>query len=275
MIQWFPGHMAKAIRQIKEKQVLVDLFLIVLDGRAPISSYNEEFDKIAPEKPRLFVITKSDMADKNKINTILKRFENNSSSKAILVNLKENISKKIILKSINHLLENKRKKDMEKGFLKPRLRVFVVGVPNSGKSTLINLIASAKTKVGDMPGVTKGQQWINAGDFQLLDTPGILWPKFDDQLIGIKLAIIGSIKPDIIPKKDFFNFGYKLLSQYYPEKILKLGLEPAIDETEIYNNLYKLGKLKLFLTKNNQPDLEKTMQWFIIYLRKLTNVTYD
>ncbi|WP_436358900.1 ribosome biogenesis GTPase YlqF [Mycoplasma sp. 480] len=274
MIQWFPGHMAKAMKQIQEKQVLADLFLIVLDGRAPISSYNEEFDKISPSKPRLFVITKSDMSDKSKINKILSRF-NSENSKVIFVNLKENSSKKIILKAINERLEEKRKKDSAKGLLKPRLRVFIMGVPNSGKSTLINLISNAKTKVGDMPGVTKGQQWINAGDIQLLDTPGILWPKFQDELIGIKLAIIGSIKPEIIPKKDFFNFGYKLLSEYYPNKIIDLGLTPSTDETEIYNNLYKLGKIKLFLTKNNQPDLEKTMQWFIIYLRKLTNVTYD
>ncbi|UWD34128.1 ribosome biogenesis GTPase YlqF [Mesomycoplasma molare] len=266
--------MAKAIKQIKEKQVLADLFLIVLDGRAPISSYNEEFDKISPEKPRLFVITKSDMADKSKIQKILERFDN-TSSKVIFVNLKDNKSKKIIFSAINSQLELKRKKDLEKGLLKPRLRVFILGVPNSGKSTLINLLANSRAKVGDMPGVTKGQQWINAKDIQLLDTPGILWPKFEDQLIGIKLAIIGSIKPEIIPKKDFFNFGYKLLSNYYPEKIIELGLDPAEDEVEIYNNLYKLAKIKHFLIKNTQPDLEKTMQWFIIYLRKLTNVTYD
>ncbi|MBN3534398.1 ribosome biogenesis GTPase YlqF [Mycoplasma procyoni] len=274
MIQWFPGHMAKALKQIKEKQVLADLFIIVLDGRAPISSYNEEFDKISPEKPRLFVVTKKDMADASKIDKIQQRFSN-SNSKVVFVNLKEGSSKKLILNSINEQLKEKREKDLKRGLLKPRLRVFIMGVPNSGKSTLINHISGSKTKVGDMPGVTKGQQWINAGDIQLLDTPGILWPKFEDQLIGIKLAIIGSIKPDIIPKKEFFNFGYKLLSEYYPHKIRELNLEPTTDETEIYNNLYNLAKEKNFLVKNNQPDLEKTMQWFIIYLRKLTNVTYD
>ncbi|WP_240532068.1 ribosome biogenesis GTPase YlqF [[Mycoplasma] collis] len=275
MIQWFPGHMSKAMREIKEKEKICDLFLIVLDARAPISSYNEDFDKISPHKPRLFVIAKKDYGDENKLELLIKKFENSNKSKAILVNLKNNSSKKIILKNIHSLLNEKKEKDLKKGFLKPQMRVFVLGVPNSGKSTLINLLASSKAKVGDKPGVTKSQQWIKTQDIQLLDTPGILWPKFDDQLIAMKLAIIGSINPEIIPKRTFFTFGYKLLSKYYPEKIKKLNLEPTEDEIEIYNNLYKLAKNKNFLLKNNQLDIEKTTQWFIIYLRKLINVTYD
>ncbi|VEU59542.1 GTPase [Mesomycoplasma neurolyticum] len=267
--------MSKAIKEIKEKEKICDLFVIVLDARAPISTYNEEFDKISPHKPRLFVITKKDYGDLKKLKLILKKFENNSKSKVILVNLKNNFSKKIILENINELLKEKKQKDLQKGLLKPQLRVFVVGVPNSGKSTLINLLASSKAKVGDKPGVTKSQQWIKAKNIQLLDTPGILWPKFDDQFVAMKLAIIGSINPDIIPKQSFFTFGYRLLSKYYPEKILNLNLTPTEDEVEIYNNLYLLAKNKNFLLKNNKLDVEKTSQWFRNYLRKITNVTYD
>jgi len=150
--------MSKAINQIKEKQTLADLFVVVLDARAPISSYNEEFDKIGPTKPRLFVITKRDLADQNKLDKIKSKF-NHSNDKVLVVSLKSKSSQKKILKAAEALLEDKRQRDLAKGLLKPRLRAIVVGVPNSGKSTLINLMAGkSSAKVGNMPGVTKGQQ---------------------------------------------------------------------------------------------------------------------
>lgn len=275
MIQWFPGHMAKAIRQIKEKEALADLFIVILDARAPISSYNEEFDKIAPKKPRLFVITKEDLGDVQKLDKVRTRF-NNAIDKVIVTNLKNNNSKKKILQAANELLKSKKEKDLKNGLLKPRLRAIVIGVPNSGKSTLINLLSSSsKAKVGNMPGVTRGQQWISTGEIQLLDTPGVLWPKFEDELIGIKLAIIGSIKTDIIPKQELFYAGYKLLSTYYPEKIESLGLKPVLTEAEIYSNLHVLCEIKKFLIPGGKPDLDKGMKWFSTYLRDLKGVTYD
>ncbi|MGY6171969.1 ribosome biogenesis GTPase YlqF [Candidatus Mycoplasma pogonae] len=266
--------MAKAMKQIKEKQSLADLFIIVLDARAPISTYNAEFDDIVPSKPRLFVITKVDLADANKLNAITQRF-NSVNSKTILVNLKKNVSKAKLLKMIQQMLEEKKQRDLKKGLLKPRLRIFVMGVPNSGKSTLINLLANSKTKVGNMPGITRSQQWINCGEFQLLDTPGILWPKFDDQLVAIKLAIIGSISFDAIANKEFFDESYRLLSKYYPEKLTLLGLEPANNEVAIYNNLYKLCSLKNMFLNNHQPDTKKAIEWFRNYVKDLKNVTYD
>lgn len=267
--------MAKALRQIREKEVLCDLFIVVLDARAPISTYNSEFDKIAPKKPRLFVITKDDLSDKSKLPALLTRF-NHESDKAIVVNLKSSQAKKKILDAANLLLLPKKTEDLKKGLTKARLRALVIGVPNSGKSTLINLLASqAKTKVGNMPGVTRGQQWVNAGEIQLLDTPGILWPKFEDELIGVKLAIIGSIKMQIIPPQELFFAGYKLLSKYYPEHVQKLGLIPSEDEKIIYTNLFTLCEKKQFVKKGNLPDTDKAMKWFATYLRDLPGVTYD
>lgn len=274
MIQWFPGHMAKALKEIREKQALADLFIIVLDARAPLSSYNEEFDNIAPHKPRLFVITKTDMADLQKMPLIRNKF-NSKNSLLLEVNLKKSSSKNKIIKAAETLLESKKLRDLAKGLLKPRLRAFVMGVPNSGKSTLINLLAGSNVKTGNMPGITRSQQWINAGSLQLLDTPGILWPKFEQQLIGIKLAVIGSIKFDIIPARELFNQSYKLLSKYYPEKIIALTLEPTQDEVEIYNNLHKLCDFKKFYINGKQANLEKAIRWFTIYLRDLKGVTYD
>lgn len=275
MIQWFPGHMAKALRQIKEKEPLADLFIVVLDARAPISSYNEEFDEIAPRKPRLFIITKKDLADNSKLDKLGQRF-NHENDKVIFADLRNNSSKKKIINAANELLKPKRDKDLKSGLVKARLRAIVVGVPNAGKSTLINLLTSSRSaKVGNMPGVTKGQQWVNAGDIQLLDTPGILWPKFEDELTGVKLAVIGSIKADIIPEQEFFNFGYKLLSKYYPNKLKELNLESTNNENDIYSNLIKLCKEKKFVLQGNQPDLKKGMIWFRNYIRDLKGVTYD
>ncbi len=275
MIQWFPGHMAKAMRKIKEKEKLIDLFIVVLDARAPISSYNEEFDLIAPSKPRLFVVSKVDKADNLKINKVKKKF-NYENDSVIFCNLTNNKFKKIILKEVKNLLKTKKQKDLKLGLFKPRLRVIVLGVPNSGKSTLINLLSSSNaTKVANKPGITRGEQWVNINGIQLLDTPGILWPKFKEKSTGIKLIIIGSIKSDIIPLDELFNEGFKLISKYYPQKIEKLNLKPTQNETKIHSNLVKLCNNKNFVLKNNKPDLNKGMNWFNNYLKNIKGVTYD
>ncbi|WP_371246043.1 ribosome biogenesis GTPase YlqF [Mycoplasmopsis agassizii] len=273
-INWYPGHMAKTLRQLKEKAQLADLFVIVLDARAPISSYNDTFDEIEKNKPRLFLISKKDLGDLNKLEKIKERFA--SQDNVMLVDLKKENTRNLILKRIEKLLIPKRLQERKKGLLKPRLRVFVVGVPNSGKSTLINLLAKAKkTKVGNMAGITRGQQWVNVGDIQLLDTPGLLWPNLDDQNVAIKLAIIGAIKRDVIPLDLLFNLSYSMASSFYPDKLKAMNLEPAFTSVDIYSQLIKMFERSNLTRKNFENELDKLRLMFYETCRNWTGVTYD
>lgn len=267
--------MAKALREVTEMQKVVDLFVIVLDARAPLSTYNFDFDKLAPHKKRLFVISKIDLGDREKINKIIPRF-NNENDKVIVANFKESQSRKKILAMMDEQLKEKREKEKKRGLVNPRLRVMVLGVPNSGKSTLINLLfGSNKLKVENRPGVTKQVQWVKINDFYILDSPGILWPKLESEEIGLKLAMIGSIKLDIIPREFLFYKSYELLSKYYPKKIEELGLKPSANETEIYSQLLTICKNKGLLDKDKKPDLPRGMTFFTNYFLNLKNVTYD
>ncbi|WP_025755372.1 ribosome biogenesis GTPase YlqF [Mycoplasmopsis cricetuli] len=272
-IQWYPGHMAKGMKEIKELANLADIFIIVLDARCPISSYNEEFDKIFPNKPRLFIMSKSDLMDKTKKEIITKRF---SDSSILWLDLRKNNSKKIILNKIKNIMQEKIIKDKNKGLLKSRFKSFVVGIPNCGKSTLINLVSSKSSlKVANFPGVTKQKQWVVIDEFYFLDTPGILLPKFENQEVAIKLATIGSIKVENFPIETITEKIYALISKYYPEKILNLGLVPAENSTEIYNQLIEYGlKNKIFSTKG-KIDTSKVYKLFINWAKNLKNVTYD
>ncbi|AKA49988.1 GTPase [Mycoplasmopsis gallinacea] len=273
LIQWFPGHMSKAMKDIKESANLADLFVVVLDARCPISSYNEDFDAIQPQKPRLFIITKSDLMDKSKKDQIAKRFGNEN---LLWLDLRQKSSKKIILKKIKQILKEKIARDKAKGMLVSRLKSFVVGIPNCGKSTLINLVSSkSRLKVADMPGVTRVKQWVMDGEFWFLDTPGILLPKFDDQENAIKLLAIGSIKNDIFPLEFVAIQLWALVSKYYPEKLIDLGMTPSEDTVQIYGLFHEYAEKFGFLKEKGKVDLQKAQINFINWVKALKGVTYD
>ena len=219
-IQWFPGHMAKARREVSEKLKFVDIVFELVDARLPISSRNPMLDQLLQQKPRLILINKADLADP--VQT--KKWENYFQAQgylALAINAQDNQGVKAIVPTAKQVLKEKIARDKARG-LKPRaIRAMVIGIPNVGKSTLMNRLVGKKiAQTGNKPGVTKGQQWLRFGtDLELLDTPGILWPKFEDPEIGKKLALTGAIKDQLIHLDDIALYGLDFFARYYPERI--------------------------------------------------------
>lgn len=243
-IQWFPGHMAKARREISEKLKYVDIVFELVDARLPLSSRNPMLDQLLQQKPRLVLINKADLADAQQIKLWEKYFEKKGFYTQA-INAQENKSIKVIHAKAKEVLKEKIARDQAKG-LKPRaIRVMVIGIPNVGKSTLMNRLVGKKiAQTGNKPGVTKGQQWLRSGkDLELLDTPGILWPRFEDQEIGKKLALTGAIKDQLLHLDDIAIYGLDFFARYYPatlkkryhlsdEEVQLLGPELLIKVTE-------------------------------------------
>lgn len=217
-IQWFPGHMAKARREIEEKLKVVDIALVLVDARIPISSQNPMAMEILKNKPQLMILTKSDMADSNMTKKWEKYFLNQG-KKAISIDSISGLNVKKIETLAKEILKEKIERDLKRGMKMRPIRAIIVGIPNVGKSTLINRLAGKKVaNVGNMPGVTKAQQWIRLNqNLELLDTPGVLWPKFDDKKIGIHLALTGAIKDEILPKEDLTFYLIDFLKENYPD----------------------------------------------------------
>lgn len=221
-IQWFPGHMAKAIREFEENISLVDIVFELVDARAPYSTLNPEIARISANKPHLYILTKRDLADEKLTRQWLNYFHSQNSA-AIAVDAKGKFGVKDILTAVNPLLKEKIDRELAKG-MKPRpIRAIAVGVPNVGKSTILNrLVKRRAAQVGNRPGVTKGQQWLKADShLELLDTPGILWPKFQDQLIADKLALTGAIKDSVFHSDDVALFGLEYFVAHYPEQLIE------------------------------------------------------
>jgi len=219
-IQWFPGHMAKARREVAEKLKLVDIVFEIVDARLPASSRNPMLDQLIQQKPRIVLLNKGDLADPAETKKWQQYFvEQGYSALTINANQGKGINK--IVPEAKRILEARRTRPQIKG-MKPRaIRAMCLGVPNVGKSTLLNRLAGKNmARTGNTPGVTKGQQWLKLGkELELLDTPGILWPKFDDQAIGKKLALTGAIKDHVLHMDDLAIFGLDFFRAYYPDAL--------------------------------------------------------
>ena len=221
-IQWFPGHMSKARRQVQENLKHVDFVTILVDARLPLSGQNPMLTKIVGDKPKLMILNKADLADSNRTKEWRNYFEKQG-IKTLAVNSKEQATVKLVTDAAKSLMADKLAKLRERGIQKETLRTMIIGIPNAGKSTLMNRLAGKKIAVvGNKPGVTKGQQWLKSNkDLEILDTPGILWPKFEDEIVGLKLALTGAIKDQLLPMDEVTIFGLNFFKKYYPERLVE------------------------------------------------------
>ena len=219
-IQWFPGHMSKARRQVQENLKHVDFVTILVDARLPLSSQNPMLTKIVGDKPKLLILNKADLADSNRTKEWRSYFEGQG-IKTLAINSKEQSTVKLVTDAAKSLMADKIQRLRERGIQKETLRTMIIGIPNAGKSTLMNRLAGKRIAVvGNKPGVTKGQQWLKSNkDLEILDTPGILWPKFEDELVGLKLALTGAIKDQLLPMDEVTIFGLNYFKTYYPERL--------------------------------------------------------
>ena len=229
-IQWFPGHMSKARRQVQENIKFVDFVTILVDARLPLSSQNPMLTKIVGDKPKLLILNKADLADPTLTKEWQAYFESQG-IKTLAINSKEQSAVKKVTEAAKKLMADKLVRQRERGIQIETLRTMIIGIPNAGKSTLMNRLAGKKIAiVGNKPGVTKGQQWLKSNkDLEILDTPGILWPKFEDEMVALKLALTGAIKDNLLPMDEVTIFGLNYFKEHYPkalqERFKQLDLE--------------------------------------------------
>ncbi len=255
-INWYPGHMTKAKRMMQENLILIDLVIEVLDARIPLSSRNPDIQEMAKNKSRIVLLNKSDLADPKENKRWMKYFEAQGAH-ALEINAKSGAGVKEIKGLVEIACKEKMERDKKRGIVNRPIRAMVVGIPNVGKSTFINAFAGkACTKTGNKPGVTKGKQWIRLGkNLELLDTPGILWPKFEDRQAGINLAFIGSINDEIIVLDEL---AYELLTcirDRYPGALAqRFGISEEGTAPEL---LERIAESRKCYAKGEILDIEK------------------
>lgn len=276
-IQWFPGHMAKARRQVAEKLSLIDVVIELLDARLPLSSRNPMIDEIVGEKPRLILLNKADLADETVTDEWIAYFRN--------LGIRTLPIDALSGKGVNKLPELCRElaadmlaKRAERGMQARPIRIMILGIPNVGKSSLINRLSKRSVaQTGDRPAVTKAQQWVKVGEtLELLDTPGILWPKFEDQMVGLRLAASGAIKDELIDFTEVALFAISYMMHYYPERLLERFKLNELPEDKVAM-LEEIGRKRGCLISRGEIDYDKAAELFLRELRsgKLGRVSVE
>ncbi|AIC94851.1 MULTISPECIES: ribosome biogenesis GTPase YlqF [Shouchella] len=271
-IQWYPGHMAKARREINEKLSMIDVVIELLDARIPVSSQNPVIDELVQQKPRLILLNKTDLADPKQTER-WKHFFEKQGHAVVEVNSQTGQGIKKIVPACQALAKDLYKKWESKG-MKPRaLRAVILGIPNVGKSTFINrLVNKRQAKVGDRPGITKQQQWIKVGtSLDLLDTPGILWPKFEDQEVGFRLAATGAIKDELLDYGDVAAFVLRYCLDVYPELLQKrYQLDDDVDGEDVGRLFDEIGRKRGCMLRGGLVDYDRTAELLLRELRSGT-----
>ncbi|NLM09731.1 MAG: ribosome biogenesis GTPase YlqF [Clostridiaceae bacterium] len=254
-IQWFPGHMAKTRRMLSENLKLIDVVIELLDARIPKSSQNPEINKLARNKPRVIALNKSDLADPEKNNLWINRFKQDGID-AVCINAITGEGLPNLLAQLRKIMESELKKAAERGRRSRPIKTMIVGIPNVGKSALINKIAGRATAVtGDRPGVTRNKQWVRVNpEIQLMDTPGILWPKFDDPQTGMNLAFTGAIRDEIIDIATLASNLLEVLSKLYPEQLKSRYKFDEIREKPGHVLLEEAGRKRGCLVSGGEVD---------------------
>lgn len=255
--QWYPGHMTKAKRQMQEDIKLIDLIIEVVDARIPVSSRNPDIDELGKNKARMVLLNKSDLADPL-VNKKWVEYFKAQGIHTLEVNSKSGAGLKAIQGTVKEACKEKIERDRKRGIKNRPVRAMVVGIPNVGKSTFINSFAGkACAKTGNKPGVTKGKQWIKLNkELELLDTPGILWPKFEDQATGMRLAFIGSINDEILVMEELATDFVAYIAEIYPNIVNKhYGI--AEDTSNDYHMLEEIAKARKCLVAGGEPDIAK------------------
>jgi len=275
-IQWFPGHMFKSLREIRERISLMDIVIVLLDSRLPSSSMNPELFKIIKNKPTVLLFNKMDLSDDKILNQWMEHYQSlGYSTLKIDSQTGKNVNKLHDL--TKEVLKEKLDRERSKGLKERPIRTMILGIPNVGKSTLINQLSkSSATRTGNTPGVTKAQQWIKLGEnFELLDTPGVLWPRFDDATVGYHLAITGAIKDKILPEDDVVHYAMDFLKKYYPKRLFdRYGI---INEDDYIAMLNKVGKMRGALGKGGEIDYDRVYTIILTDIRnkQLGGLSFD
>ena len=274
-INWYPGHMAKTKREIKDNLELIDIVYEVIDARIPKSSKNKDIDNLIKNKPRILIMTKLDLCDE-KETKIWEKHYTNQGYKVVMLDLINNSNLQPIFDETNKILKSLNEKRTSKGLKERKARALILGIPNVGKSTLINrLVGKKATNVGNKPGITKKLEWIRINNqIELLDTPGILWPKLDDEIIALNLASMTAIKEEILNIEELAIYIINTMLKLYPNQI-KVRYK-LTDEQDIIEILDKIGH-KIGAIRNHETDYEKVYTTILKDLREgyLGKVTFD
>lgn len=277
-VQWFPGHMAKTRRLIKESLSLIDAVCEIVDARLPESSRNPEIDEIVGSKPRIILLNKCDLADENATAKTIKEFEKKG-VKALPVDCRSGKGLEKFQPAVREVLKDKIKANADRGMAGKSLRVMVVGIPNTGKSSFINRMAGQnRAKVADKPGVTRGNQWFAIGQgIELLDTPGVLWPKFEDPEVGFKLAFIGSVKDQILDIQEIAVRLLKVMQNNYPKNLSERYKIENFEDIGAYELLELIARKRGMLLRGGECDTERAAVMLLDEYRggKLGRITLD
>lgn len=274
-INWYPGHMAKTRRLIQEKISVIDIIFEVVDARIPFSSKIIDIDTLTRDKPKILVMTKKDLCDISETEKWIKYYEEKGYN-VVLLDLEKNVNLKPLYQKVKEVMAILNEKRKAKGLMPRKARVLVMGIPNVGKSTLINRLAGKKaTKVGNTPGLTKSLDWIRINnDIELLDSPGILWPNIEDEKVGYNLASLTAIKEEILPLERISNYIMEMLIKYYPNIVEE---RYKTNETDIEKLYLHIGKIRGCLVKGGEVDIEKVHNVIISDVKNgiIKNITFD